>query len=206
MSCKLARTCISAYIDSCHHVSWKLSNDLLIAVTDKYFNDGGNFIDTANNYHLEETELWLGECMAERQNRDQIVLATKFTSYYPSQPKAIKVNYAGNHAKSLRVSLEDSLRKLQTSYLDLLYIHWWDFTTSIPELMHALHRLVTADKVLYLGVSDTPAWVVTKANEYARQKGLTPFSVHQGLWSALVRDFERDILPMCEDEKMAIVP
>jgi aryl-alcohol dehydrogenase-like predicted oxidoreductase len=74
-------------------------------------------------------------------------------------------NYAGNSTKSLRVSLEASLKKLQTDYVDVLYVHWWDFTTSVPELMQSLNALVASGKVLYLGVSDTPAWVVSKANE-----------------------------------------
>ncbi|CAD6574347.1 MAG: hypothetical protein ASARMPREDX12_006561 [Alectoria sarmentosa] len=173
---------------------------------DYFVDNGGNFIDTANNYQDEENEKWLGEWMESRRNRDQIVLATKFTSPYPSEPVAIKSNYLGNSSKSLRVSLEASLRKLGTTYVDLLYIHWWDFSTSIPEIMKALHHLVVRGKVLYLGISDTPAWVVSKANEHARQQGLTPFSVYQGLWSAAVRDFERDIIPMCEAEGMALAP
>lgn len=171
-----------------------------------FFENGGNFIDTSNNYQGEESETWLGEWMESRQNRDQIVLATKFTSPYPSGPVNIKTNYTGNHSKSLRVSLEASLKKLQTSYIDLLYIHWWDFTTSIPEVMQSLHHVVASGKVLYLGISDTPAWIVSKANEYARQQGLTQFSVYQGYWSAAVRDFERDIIPMCESEGMALAP
>ena len=173
---------------------------------DYFFENGGNFIDTANNYQNEETEKWLGEWMQSRNNRDQIVLATKFTTAYPSQSVNIKTNYAGNHSKSLRVSLEASLKKLQTDYIDLLYLHWWDFTTSIPEIMQSLHHLVASGKVLYLGISDTPAWIVSKANEYARQQGLTQFSVYQGYWSAAVRDFERDIIPMCESEGMALAP
>ncbi|KAF6217634.1 hypothetical protein HO133_006736 [Letharia lupina] len=173
---------------------------------DYFFENGGNFIDTANNYQGEETEKWLGEWMESRRNRDQIVLATKFTSPYPSEPVTIKSNYLGNSSKSLRVSLEASLKKLRTSYIDLLYIHWWDFTTSIPEIMKALHHVVASGKVLYLGISDTPAWIVSKANEYARQQGLTQFSVYQGLWNAAVRDFERDIIPMCESEGMALAP
>lgn len=85
-------------------------------------------------------------------------------------------------------------------------MHWWDFTTSIPELMQSLNHLVAAGKVLYLGISDTPAWVVVKANCYAREHGLTPFSVYQGKWNAATRDLERDILPMCESEGMGIAP
>lgn len=176
-------------------------------VLDFFYDNGGNFIDTANNYQKEESELWIGEWMKARKNRDQLVLATKFTSLYPAKSKVdIKANHAGNHSKSLKISLEASLEKLQTSYIDLLYVHWWDWTTSIPELMRSLHSMVTAGKVLYLGISDTPAWIVAKANQYARDFGLTPFSVYQGHWSAALRDFERDILPMAEAEGMALAP
>jgi aryl-alcohol dehydrogenase-like predicted oxidoreductase len=83
-------------------------------------------------------------------------------------------------------------------------VHWWDFTTSVEEVMHGLNTLVSAGKVLYLGVSDTPAWVVVKANAYARAHGLRPFSVYQGKWNALCRDMEREIIPMCRDQGMAI--
>jgi aryl-alcohol dehydrogenase-like predicted oxidoreductase len=89
---------------------------------------------------------------------------------------------------------------------DQLYMHTWDFTTSIPELMHSLHHFVTSGKLLNLGISNTPAWIVPKANKYAHQKGLTPFSVYEGQWSAAEREIERDVLPMCEDEEMAMAP
>lgn len=85
-------------------------------------------------------------------------------------------------------------------------MHWWDFATTIPELMQSLNRLVTAGKVLYLGASDMPAWVVSKANQYARDHGLRQFSVYQGRWSAASRDFERDIIPMAREEGMALAP
>jgi aryl-alcohol dehydrogenase-like predicted oxidoreductase len=122
---------------------------------------------SANNYQNEESETWIGEWMKERGVRHEIVLATKFTTCFPDPGNAPrqKINYAGNSTKSLRVSLEASLKKLQTDYIDVLYVHWWDFTTSIPELMQSLNGVVNAGKVLYLGVSDTPAWVVSKANE-----------------------------------------
>ena len=177
-----------------------------LGLLDYFYDNGGNFIDTANGYQDEESEIIIGEWMTSRKNRDEMVIATKFTTTWPREPKHIKSNYQGNSAKSLRVSVDASLKKLQTSYIDLLYIHWWDCSTSIQELMHSLHHLVAAGKVLYLGASDIPAWVVSKANEYARQKGLTPFSVYQGLWNAATRDFERDILPMCESEGMALAP
>lgn len=85
-------------------------------------------------------------------------------------------------------------------------MHWWDFSTSIPELMQSLNHLVQAGKILYLGASDMPAWVVSKANQYARDHGLRQFSVYQGRWSAGNRDFERDIIPMARDEGMALAP
>ncbi|KAF4539026.1 Norsolorinic acid reductase [Lasiodiplodia theobromae] len=177
-------------------------------ILDFFFESGGNFIDTANNYQGEESEEWLGDWMEERKNRDQIVLATKFTTFFPSGKGGEKINsnFQGNHSKSLRVSTEASLRKLKTSYIDLLYVHWWDFSTSIPELMQSLHHLVAAGKILYLGISDTPAWVVSMANQYARDHALTPFSVYQGKWSAADRDFERDIIPMAQQQGMALAP
>jgi aryl-alcohol dehydrogenase-like predicted oxidoreductase len=105
--------------------------------------------------------------MAQKGNRDEIVLATKFTTCFPNPQKSPRqrINYAGNSTKSLQVSLEASLKKMQTDYIDLLYVHWWDFTTGIPELMQSLNHMVQRGKVMYLGVSDTPAWVVSKANE-----------------------------------------
>ncbi|KAI5308060.1 hypothetical protein KEM55_006678, partial [Ascosphaera atra] len=100
----------------------------------------------------------------------------------------------------------NSLRNLQTTYVDLFYVHFWDYATSIPELMHSLNDLVAAGKVNYLGISDTPAWIVSKANQYARDHGLRPFVVYQGMWNAAMRDFEREIIPMCRDEGMGIAP
>jgi len=118
----------------------------------------------------------------------------------------IIANTSGNGTKSLHTSVTQSLKKLQTDYIDLLYVHWWDMSTSIPEMMQSLNSLVTSGKVLYLGISDTPAWVVSKANEYARNHGFRQFSVYQGKWSAASRDFERDIIPMCKAEGMGFAP
>ncbi|KAB5532582.1 aldo/keto reductase [Coniochaeta sp. 2T2.1] len=178
------------------------------AILDFFYENGGNFIDTANNYQFEESQQWIGEWMKKRGNRDEMVLATKYTTNFKAGPKAknIMVNYSGTGSKSLHVSVEASLKKLQTDYIDLLYVHWWDYSTSIPELMQSLNALVLSGKVLYLGISDSPAWVVSKANQYARDHGLRQFSVYQGQWSAAGRDFERDIIPMSRDEGMALAP
>ncbi|KAE8327889.1 NADP-dependent oxidoreductase domain-containing protein [Aspergillus sergii] len=183
------------------------SKETTFEILDYFVSQGGNFIDTANNYQNEESEKWIGEWITQRQNRDQLVLATKFSSGYKNhESDKLQSNYGGNGAKSMRVSLELSLQKLQTSYIDLFYLHWWDYTVSVPELMHSLNDLVVSGKVIYLGISDCPAWVVAKANQYARDHGLRQFSVYQGLWNASFRDFEREILPMCRDENMGLVP
>ena len=146
--------------------------------------------------------------MQQRKVRDEMVIATKFTTGYRTigAHEKIRANFQGNHSKSLRVSVDASLKKLQTDYIDLLYVHWWDFTTSVPELMNSLHNMVVNGKVLYIGISDTPAWLVVKCNDYARFHGLTQFSVYQGHWSAAFRDFEREILPMVESEGMGLAP
>ncbi|KAF2123529.1 Aldo/keto reductase [Dothidotthia symphoricarpi CBS 119687] len=183
------------------------SKDEAFAILDHFYSEGGNFIDTANMYRDGESEQWLGEWMSSRKNRDDIVLATKYTSGYMShKPEHLQSNYIGNGSKSMKLSLENSLKNLQTTYIDLFYVHWWDSTTTIPELMHSLNDLVVAGKVLYLGISDTPAWVVSMANEYARNNGLRPFSVYQGMWNAGMRDFERDIIPMARQQGMALCP
>lgn len=177
-------------------------------ILDYFYEHGGNFIDTANNYQGEQSELWIGEWMAARGVRDQMFIATKYTTDFKmgQLPDVIHANFTGNGTKSLHVSVKESLKKLQTDYIDLLYVHWWDFSTSIPEVMQALNQLVLAGKVLYLGVSDTPAWVVSKANEYARNHGMRQFSVYQGKWSCALRDFEREIIPMARAEGMALAP
>ncbi|KNG83771.1 sterigmatocystin biosynthesis dehydrogenase stcV [Aspergillus nomiae NRRL 13137] len=183
------------------------SKETAFAILDHFYHQGGNFIDTANGYRAGESEMWLGEWLASRKNRDDIVLATKYAAGYRGHEKhRIQVNYGGTGTKSMRLSVDASLQKLQTSYIDLLYVHLWDYTVSIPELMHALNDLVASGKVHYLGISDTPAWVVSKANQYARDHGLRQFVVYQGLWNAANRDFERDILPMCRDEGMGLCP
>ncbi|KAJ5737742.1 uncharacterized protein N7483_002867 [Penicillium malachiteum] len=209
--------------------SWKgrlgeCDKETSFKILDTFYENGGNFIDTANGYQNEESEAWVGEWMESRGVRDEIVLATKYTSSFQAYNKSkLQPNFVGNNAKSLRVSVDASLRKLRTDYIDLFYVHWWDFSTSIEEVMTSLNQLVTSGKVIYLGISDTPAWVVSKANQCkntslahlkflankssdARDQGLRPFSVYQGQWNAARRDFERDIIPMCASEGMGLCP
>ncbi|KAJ7355732.1 NADP-dependent oxidoreductase domain-containing protein [Mycena albidolilacea] len=175
---------------------------------DAYFDNGGNFIDTASNYQDETSEMFIGEWMEKRSIRDQVVVATKYTTNFKRGNDAIaqKACYVGNNIKSMYISVEASLKKLRTTYIDVLYIHWWDWDTSIEEVMSGLHNLVVQRKVLYLGVSDTPAWVVAQANQYARDHGKTPFVVYQGGWSILDRAFEREIIPMARANGLALAP
>ncbi|BGP33137.1 hypothetical protein JCM10296v2_004926 [Rhodotorula toruloides] len=175
---------------------------------DAFVEAGGNFVDTANFYQGEDSETWFGEWLKERKIRDRLIIATKYTGNYKESALGKKeaILYGGNSRRSLHVSVRDSLAKLQTDWIDILYVHWWDYTTSIKELMDSLHVLVEQGKVLYLGASDMPAWVVSAANQYAIDHGKTPFSIYQGRWSVMFRDMERDILPMCRQFGLALAP
>ncbi|OJZ80605.1 hypothetical protein ASPFODRAFT_147303 [Aspergillus luchuensis CBS 106.47] len=175
---------------------------------DTFVEAGGNFIDTANLYQDEQSETWLGEWMALRKNRDQMIIGTKFTSDYKAHVlgKGKTPNFGGNHRKSIQMSVRDSLQKLQTDYIDILYLHWWDHTTSVEEIMDTLHMLVEQGKVLYLGISMAPAWVVSAANTYAQAHAKTPFCIYQGRWNVMARDLEREIIPMARHFGMAIAP
>ncbi|KAK7019452.1 putative aryl-alcohol dehydrogenase aad14 [Paramarasmius palmivorus] len=164
---------------------------------DAYFEMGGNFIDTASNYQEETSEQFIGEWAESRGIRDQLFIATKASDPAIKQ----KAHYVGNNLKNMTLSVEASLKKLRTSYIDLLYVHWWDWDTSVEEVMDGLHNLVVNGKVLYL-----PAWIVAQANQYARDHGKTPFVVYQGEWNIMQRSFERDIIPMARQFGMALAP
>ncbi|KAF9522052.1 Aldo/keto reductase [Crepidotus variabilis] len=184
-----------------------MSKEDSFKLLDAYYDKGGNFIDTANNYQDETSEKFIGEWAEKRGIRDQLFIATKYTTGYKrASPIPQKIMYTGNNAKSLHISIAESLQKLRTSYIDLLYVHWWDWDTGIEEVMRSLHALVQSGKVIYLGVSDTPAWVVAKANQYARDHALSPFVIYQGWWNVMERSFERDIIPMARSEGLALAP
>ncbi|CAL1714332.1 unnamed protein product [Somion occarium] len=175
---------------------------------DAFYEAGGNFIDTSSNYQDESSEEFIGEWMEARGIREQMVIATKYgTNYKRGDPTLkLKTGFVGNNVKSMHNSVEASLKKLRTDHIDILYLHWWDYTTPVEEVMNALHNLVVQGKVLYLGVSDTPAFIVSKANTYARLTGKTPFVIYEGAWSILQRDFEREILLLAKVEGMALAP
>ncbi|RXW21529.1 hypothetical protein EST38_g4334 [Candolleomyces aberdarensis] len=186
----------------------EITKESSFKLLDAYFDLGGNFLDTANWYGEQTSEMFMGEWAEKRGIRDQLFIATKYSVGWPRYDPTIqqKILYAGNGTKSIRLSVEASLKKLRTSYIDLLYVHFYDFSTSVEELMQALHAVVLRGQALYLGISDAPAWVVSQANQYARDHALTPFSVYQGPWSILDRSLEREIIPMARSQGMALAP
>ncbi|MFC5186148.1 aldo/keto reductase [Actinomadura harenae] len=161
-------------------------------VLDAYADAGGNFVDTAVTYRGGASEEYLGELLAER--RDRFVLATKYTlSRDGSDPNA-----SGNHRKNLRLSLETSLRRLRTDHIDVYWVHIWDRNTPLEETMRALDDAVREGKILYVGISDAPSWVVARANTLAEWRGWTAFAGLQVPYSLLKRDIENELLPMAE--------
>ncbi|KAL1706830.1 NADP-dependent oxidoreductase domain-containing protein [Schizophyllum commune] len=174
-------------------ISPPLTQQKAFDALDAFYKLGGNVVDTANLPGSEFTEEIVGEWMEARGNRDEMVVSTKYTGNLKSGQQA-------------NLSIDSSLRRLRTHYIDILYVHWWDYRTSIREVMDHLHALVVSGKVLYLAVADTPAWVVSAANEYARMANKTQFCMYQGGWSVLDRAFERDIIPMARQYGLAVAP
>ncbi|MFI6325987.1 aldo/keto reductase [Nonomuraea sp. NPDC050556] len=167
-------------------------------ILDEYAEAGGNTVDTAINYRDGASETFLGELLEGR--RDRFVLSTKYTvTRDPSDPNA-----GGNHRKNLVRSLETSLKRLGTDYVDIYWVHLYDRHTPIEETLRALDDVVRAGKVLYLGISDTPAWVVSRANTLADLRGWTAFNGLQVPYSLLNRDIERELLPMAEGFGMTV--
>jgi aryl-alcohol dehydrogenase-like predicted oxidoreductase len=157
-----------------------------------FLDAGGNFIDTANRYTEGTCETFLGEFT--KGIRDELVIATKYTLY----TKRGNPNDGGNHKKNLLHSVEGSLKRLNTDYIDVLYLHAWDYTTSVEEVLRSLDDLVSSGKALYIAISDTPAWIISKANTIADFRGWNPFVAVQLEYSLITRDAERELLPMAK--------
>jgi aryl-alcohol dehydrogenase-like predicted oxidoreductase len=169
---------------------WGATREEARRIFELFVEEGGNFFDTANNYVAGTSERYLGQLVAAE--RERFVVATKYTAATRGgDPNAI-----GNHRKNLIQSLDKSLDRLQTDYIDLYWVHAWDSLTPLYELMRALDDVVKAGKVLYVGASDTPAWVVSRANMLAEFRGWTPFSAIQVEYSLIQRTVERDLIPM----------
>jgi aryl-alcohol dehydrogenase-like predicted oxidoreductase len=159
-------------------------------IFDAFVQAGGNFIDTADIYTNGTSEKLVGEMVAG--DRERFVLATKYTNSMPgSDPNA-----AGNHRKNMRQSLEASLKRLNVDYIDLFWLHAWDFTTPVEEIMRAFDDMVHTGKVLAIGVSDTPAWIVSRANTLAELRGWSRFAALQVEYSLVERTVERELIPM----------
>lgn len=179
---------------------WGADKDEARRIFDAYVDRGGNFIDTASNYTNGTSEKLLGEFARDR--RESLVLATKYTTARrPGDP-----NSGGNHRKSMIASVERSLRSLDTDYIDLLYLHAWDGTTPVDEVLRGLDDLVRAGKVLYVGISDTPAWQISRMQAIADLRGWAPLIALQAEYSLIERTTERDLIPMASEMGLGVIP
>ena len=171
---------------------WGSTIDEARKVYEAYRDAGGNFIDTANVYTNGSSERFVGEFF--KDHRQSIVLATKYSNAVPGNDP----NAAGNHRKSMVQAVEASLKRLQTAYIDLYWVHIWDGLTPVEEVMRALDDLVREGKVLYVGISDAPAWWVAQANTLAQLRGWSPFVGLQVEYSLIERTPERELMPMAQ--------
>ncbi|OBH81894.1 aldo/keto reductase [Mycobacterium scrofulaceum] len=184
-------------------LGWGTSVEESQQIIDRYTDLGGNFIDTANFYTRSHSEKIIGDHIGrDPVRRDRLVIATKFSgNLYPGDP-----NGGGSGRKSLINACENSLRRLQTDYIDLYWLHIWDANTPIDETMAALDDLVRAGKVRYIGVSDTPAWKIAQANLIARFRGWSSFVGLQVEYSLLERSIEQELVPMASEFGLGITP
>ena len=167
-------------------------------IYDAYMKSGGNFIDTADLYTNGTSEKFLGEFIAS--DRDSVVLATK----YANSAAGTDPNASGNHRKNMMHSVEASLKRLKTDYLDLYWLHVWDFTTPLDEVLRSFDDLVRQGKVSYIGISNTPAWIVSRADAVAELRGWTQFVGLQIEYSLIERTCERELLPMARELDLAV--
>jgi aryl-alcohol dehydrogenase-like predicted oxidoreductase len=184
-------------------LGWGSSVEESQQIMDHFIAAGGNFIDTANFYTKSHSEKIIGDHIGRHPDkRDRLVIATKFSgNLYPGDP-----NGGGSGRKSIINACEHSLRRLQTDYIDLYWLHNWDVHTPIDETMAALEDLVRSGKVRYIGVSDTPAWKVAQANVMAQFRGWAAFIGLQIEYSLLERSVEQELVPMALELGLGITP
>jgi Predicted oxidoreductases (related to aryl-alcohol dehydrogenases) len=180
---------------------WLLDENESRKIIKKALNVGINFFDTANIYSLGVSEEFLGRAIKDFAKREEVVIATKVYNRMHEGP-----NGAGLSRKHIFQEVEASLERLEMDYIDILYIHRWDYDTPIEETMRALNDLVRAGKVLYLGASNMFAWQFQKAQYVAEKNGWTQFSVMQGHYNLVYREEEREMNPYCKDSGVALVP
>jgi aryl-alcohol dehydrogenase-like predicted oxidoreductase len=179
---------------------WGADKETSFAIMEAYANAGGNFIDTANRYTEGSSERIIGEYI--HTNRDHFVLATKYTLH----DNMTNVNASGNNRKNMKRSVEESLKRLNTEFIDVLYLHIWDNITPIDEVMRGLDDLIRQGKVNYIAISDTPAWVISKAQTMAELMGWSKFIGLQVEYSLLQRTPERELIPMAQHFGLTITP
>ncbi len=180
--------------------NWGCDKQLSQQIFDAYANAGGNFIDTANRYTEGTSEKFVGDFIAK--DRDHFVVATK----YSLRDRGGDLNFVGNHRKNMMRSVKDSLWRLNTDYIDLLWVHAWDGWTPTEEIMKGLEDLITRGLVHYIGISDTPAWVVSQANTMAQLRGWNQFVGLQIEYSLLQRTVEAELMPMAKAFGMTVTP
>ncbi|MBC2285631.1 aldo/keto reductase [Listeria booriae] len=181
---------------------WVLDEENSRPVIKKALDLGINFFDTANIYSMGESEKILGRALNDYANRDDIVLATKVHQIMrPGQP-----NGGGLSRKAILSEIDHSLERLGTDYVDLYIIHRWDYDTPIEETMEALHDVVKSGKVRYIGASAMYAWQFQKAQRVAERNGWTKFVSMQNHYNMIYREEEREMIPFCRDEKIAVTP
>lgn len=179
---------------------WGADRESSMAIMETFANSGGNFIDTANRYTEGTSEKWIGEFI--QSNRDHFVIATKYTLH----DNQTNVNASGNSRKNMMRSVEASLKRLNTDFIDLFYLHIWDQLTPIDEVLRGLDDLVSQGKITYIGISDTPAWVISKGQTMAELMGWSQFIALQVEYSLLQRTPERELIPMAKHYGMTVTP
>lgn len=180
---------------------WGADQPTSFSIMEAFANAGGNFLDTANIYKLGTSEKIIGEFIHPR-DRDYFVIATK----YSLRDNTTNPNASGNNRKNMMRSVEQSLQRLQTEFIDVLYLHIWDDLTPIDEVLRGIDDLIRQGKVNYAAISDTPAWVVSKGNTLAELMGWSPFIALQVEYSLLQRTPERDLIPMARHYGMTVTP
>jgi len=180
---------------------WVLDEEKTRPIIKKALDLGINFFDTANVYSNGTSEEFVGRALKDYANRDEIVLATKV--YFPMQEG---LNSGGLSRKAIMTEIDKSLKRLGTDYIDLYQIHRWDYNTPIEETMEALHDVVKAGKARYIGASAMYSWQFLKALHVAEKNGWTRFVSMQNHLNLIYREEEREMLPLCKEEKIGVIP
>ena len=181
--------------------SWAIDENSTREIIKYGFEKGINFYDTALVYQQGTSEQYVGKALRDFSNREDYVIATKFT---PRTQDEIDNNITGQ--KHIENYLNQSLKNLELDYVDLYIYHMWDYHTPMDEIMIGLDNVVKAGKTRYIGISNCFAWQLAKANYFARENGLTEFISIQGHYNLIHREEEREMIPFCKEENIAITP